>query len=93
MKVAKAITGRIKLKRELGLFSTIMLGVGGAICAGVFVTLGYASSMAGSSLIIVMVVGGVINLLTMLSFAELGAALPHAGGEYTWTRIAFDGFI
>ena len=93
MKVTKIIAGRLKLKRELGLFSTIMLGVGGAICAGVFVTLGYASSLAGSSLIIVMLVGGIINLLTMLSFAELGAALPHAGGEYTWTRIAFDGFI
>jgi APA family basic amino acid/polyamine antiporter len=93
LKVKKAIIGRIKLKRELGLFSTIMLGVGGAISAGVFVTLGYASSLAGSSLIIVMVVGGFINLLTMMSFAELGTALPHAGGEYTWTRIAFDGFI
>lgn len=93
MIVKKALTERLRLKRELGLLSTTMMGVGGAISAGVFVTLGYASSLAGSSLIIVMIVGGLINLLTMLSFAELGTALPHAGGEYTWVRIAYEGFI
>jgi amino acid transporter len=82
-----------RLRRELGLFSTTMLGMGGAICAGVFVTLGYASTLAGTSLILVMVFGGVINLLTMLSFAELGSALPHAGGEYTFVRIAYEGFM
>jgi len=82
-----------RLRRELGLFSTTMLGMGGAICAGVFVTLGYASTMAGTSLILVMIVIGVINLLTMLSFAELGSALPHAGGEYTFVRIAYEGFM
>ncbi len=82
-----------RLRRELGLFSTTMLGMGGAICAGVFVTLGYASTLAGTSLILVMVFGGVINLLTMLSFAELGSALPHAGGEYTFVRVAYEGFM
>jgi amino acid transporter len=82
-----------RLRRELGLFSTTMLGMGGAICAGVFVTLGYASTLAGTSLILVMVVGGVINLLTMLSFAELSAALPLAGGEYTFVRVAYEGFM
>jgi amino acid transporter len=70
-----------------------MLGMGGAICAGVFVTLGYAASIAGTALIVVMIVGGLINLLTMLSFAELGTSLPYAGGEYTWARIAYEGFM
>lgn len=70
-----------------------MMGIGGAICAGVFVTLGYAATLAGTALIIAMVLCGIINLFTMLSYAELGAAMPTAGGEYTFAKVAFGGFF
>jgi amino acid transporter len=70
-----------------------MMGIGGAICAGVFVTLGYAATLAGTALVIVMIFCGVINLLTMLSYAELGAAIPSAGGEYTFAKASFGGFV
>lgn len=70
-----------------------MMGIGGAICAGVFVTLGYAATLAGTALIIAMVLCGIINLFTMLSYAELGAALPSAGGEYTFAKASFGGFL
>ncbi|MEM3673742.1 MAG: hypothetical protein QW468_05945 [Candidatus Bathyarchaeia archaeon] len=43
------------LKRELGLLQATMMGIGGAISAGVFVTLGYAATLAGTALIIAMV--------------------------------------
>jgi len=85
--------GRKSLKRELGLLQTTMMGIGGAICAGVFVTLGYAATLAGTALIIAMVLCGIINLFTMLSYAELGAALPSAGGEYTYAKVSFGGFF
>ncbi len=81
------------LKRELGLLHATMMGIGGAICAGVFVTLGYASTLAGTGLIIAVVLCGIINLFTMLSYAELGAALPSAGGEYTFAKVSFGGFL
>ncbi|HEY4674570.1 MAG TPA: APC family permease [Candidatus Bathyarchaeia archaeon] len=81
------------LKRELGLLHTTMMGIGGAICAGVFVTLGYAATLAGTALIVAMVLCGVINLFTMLSYAELGAAIPSAGGEYTFAKASFGGFF
>src|SRR4030043_260465 len=81
------------LKRELGLLHATMMGIGGAIRAGVFVTLGYASTLAGTGLIIAVVLCGIINLFTMLSYAELGAALPSAGGEYTFAKVAFGGFL
>lgn len=81
------------LKRELGLLHATMMGIGGAICAGVFVTLGYASTLAGTGLIIAVVLCGIINLFTMLSYAELGAALPIAGGEYTYAKVSFGGFL
>jgi amino acid transporter len=70
-----------------------MMGIGGAICAGVFITLGYAATLAGSALIVVMILCGIINLFTMLSYAELGAALPSAGGEYTFAKASFGGFF
>jgi len=81
------------LKRELGLLQATMMGIGGAISAGVFVTLGYAASLAGTALLIAMILCGVINLFTMLSYAELGAAIPSAGGEYTFAKVSFGGFI
>jgi len=81
------------LKRELGLLHATMMGIGGAICAGVFVTLGYAATLAGTALIIAMILCGIINLFTMLSYAELGAALPSAGGEYTFAKASFGGFL
>lgn len=85
--------GEPRLKRELGLLQTTMMGIGGAICAGVFVTLGYAATLAGTALIIAMVLCGIINLFTMLSYAELGAAIPSAGGEYTFAKVSFGGFL
>jgi len=81
------------LRRELGLLYATMMGIGGAICAGVFVTLGYAATLAGTALIIAMVLCGVINFFTMLSYAELGAAFPRAGGEYTFAKVSFGGFV
>jgi amino acid transporter len=70
-----------------------MLGVGGAIEAGVFVMLGHAAGLAGTALIIALILCGVINLFTMLSYAELGAAIPRAGGEYTFAKVAYGGFV
>jgi len=81
------------LRRELGLLHSTMMGIGGAISAGAFVTLGYAATLAGTALIIAMIFCGVINFLTMLSYAELGAAIPSAGGEYTYTKASFGGFV
>jgi amino acid transporter len=85
--------GEKGLKRELGLLHATMMGIGGAICAGVFVTIGYAATLAGTALIIAMILCGIINLLTMLSYSELGAAIPSAGGEYTFAKASLGGFL
>ena len=85
--------GQRRLKRELGLLQATMMGIGGAICAGVFITLSYAATLAGTALIIAMILCGIINLFTMLSYAELGAAIPSAGGEYTFAKASLGGFL
>jgi len=81
------------LRRELGLLHATMFGIGGAISAGVFVMLGHATSLAGAAIIIVLPLCGIINLFTMCSYAELGAAIPSAGGEYTFAKAAYGGLV
>jgi len=81
------------LRRELGLLHATMFGIGGAISAGVFVMLGHATSLAGAAIVIVLPLCGIINLFTMCSYAELGAALPSAGGEYTFAKVAYGGLV
>ena len=81
------------LKRDLGLLRATMIGIGGTISASGFVIIGYAAGLAGYAIVPVVLVCGVISLLTMFSYAELGTAIPLAGGEYTWAKVAYGGVI
>jgi len=70
------------------------MGLGGAIGFEIFALLNYAYfDLAGPSMISALFFCGIINLITMLSYSELSAALPEVGGEYTYTKVAFGGFI
>lgn len=85
--------GESHLKRELGLLRATMLGIGGTLSAGNFVIIGHAASLAGYAIVPVVFVCGIISLLTMFSYCELGTAIPKAGGEYTFVKVAYGGFI
>ena len=81
-------------EKKYGLSSAIIMGLGGAIGFEIFVLLNYAYfDLAGPSMISALLFCGIINLVTMLSYSELSAALPEVGGEYTYTKVAFGGFI
>jgi APA family basic amino acid/polyamine antiporter len=80
------------LKRNLGLVRTTMLGVGGTLSAANFVIIGHAAGLAGYVIVPVVVVCGLLSMLTMFSYAELGTAIPLAGGEYTFAKVAYGGF-
>ena len=85
---------KLKGKRELGLFSAIMAGLSGAIGFEIFVLTDYAYfDLAGSSIILSLLLGGLINLLIMFSYCELAAAVPEVGGEYTYTKAAYGGIV
>ncbi len=83
----------LKKRRELGLFQALIIGLGGAIGIEVFVLLNVAIRQAGYTIVSVLLVCGLVNLLTMLSFSELGAAVPEVGGEYSYAKAAFGGFL
>jgi len=80
------------LKRDLGLIRTTMLGVGGTLSAANFVIIGHAASLAGYAIVPIVFICGILSLFTMFSYAELGTAIPLAGGEYTFTKVAYGGF-
>lgn len=73
-----------KLQRKLGLFPATNIVVANMIGAGIFTTSGLL--MAGLNdpllMLILWAVGGIIALFGALSYGELGAAMPGAGGEY-----------
>lgn len=85
----------VDAEKKYGLSSAIIMGLGGAIGFEIFVLLNYAyfDLAQGASMISALLFCGIINLVTMLSYSELSAALPEVGGEYTYTKAAFGGFI
>jgi len=82
----------MSLRRELGLLHATMMGLGSTICAGIFVILSPAIEIAGPAVILSFLLCGIINMATMLSYCELGAAMPRVGGEYAYAKEAFKGF-
>jgi len=82
----------MSLRRELGLLHATMMGLGSTICAGIFVILGQAVGIAGPAVILSFLFCGIINVATMFSYCELGAAMLRVGGEYAYAKEAFKGF-
>ena len=72
------------LKRKLGLFPSTNIVVANMIGAGIFTTSGLLMSGLNDPLLMMVlwVAGGIIAICGALSYGELGAAMPGAGGEY-----------
>jgi APA family basic amino acid/polyamine antiporter len=63
-----------------------MVGIAGMIGGAIFVLTGPAIGLAGSAVILAFVINAVITLFTAMAYAELGSAMPEAGGGYLWIR-------
>jgi APA family basic amino acid/polyamine antiporter len=74
------------LVRTLGLVDVVMIGIAGMIGGAIFVLVGPAIGLAGSAVIIAFIINGIITLFTAMGYAELGSAMPEAGGGYLWIR-------
>src|SRR6476661_9861346 len=87
-----------ELKRDLGLWSAAAIVVGTVIGSGIFLVPTRMIQRVGSveMVFVVWVVGGLLSLFGALTYAELAAAMPEAGGEYVYLREAYGplfGFI
>jgi APA family basic amino acid/polyamine antiporter len=78
-------------KRRLGLGVTAAIGVANMIGTGVFTTTGFQAVAMHDALTILAcwLVGGVLALCGAAAYAELGAMMPRAGGEYVYLREAY----
>jgi APA family basic amino acid/polyamine antiporter len=77
--------------RRLGLLDTSFLVIGAVVGSGIFMTPGIIAAGLPSPglLLCVWLAGGLITLCGALSFAELGAMFPKAGGQYVYLREAY----
>src|SRR5579864_1784030 len=81
----------LELKRDLGVWSAAAIVVGTVIGSGIFLVPSSMVKSVGSPgmVFVVWIVGGLLSLFGALSYAELAAALPQAGGEYVYLREAY----
>ncbi len=68
-----------------------MIGVGAMIGAGIFVLTGLAAGAAGPALILAFALNGLLTIFTAMVYAELGGAIPEAGGGYLWVKEGLPG--
>lgn len=83
-----------ELRRVLTLYGLTMVAVGSCIGSGIFLTPSQVASHVMDPTLVLMAwaLGGVIALTGALSFAELGAMFPDAGGVYVYLREAYGSF-
>jgi APA family basic amino acid/polyamine antiporter len=79
-------------QQRLGLFDATMLVAGSMIGSGIFIVSADISHDVGSAgwLLLVWGLTGVITVMGALSYGELAAMMPHAGGQYVYLREAYN---
>lgn len=80
-----------EVKREVGVYTLIAIGVGGTLGASIFAILGYAAGMAGPSVVLSFLIGGLLTVLVGLTYSELSSTFPESGGGYTFAKKAYGG--
>src|SRR5829696_3483738 len=72
------------LRRELGLFDAVVIGLGSMIGAGIFAALAPAAAAAGSGLLLGLALAAVVAYCNATSSAQLAALYPESGGTYVY---------
>jgi basic amino acid/polyamine antiporter, APA family len=73
-----------QLKRQVGLWGAVFMGLGAMIGTGVFVSIGIAAGIAGPAVILAIALAAVVATCNGLSSAQLAAAHPVSGGTYEY---------
>lgn len=81
-------SGRSDLVKGLGLFDATMIVMGSMIGSAIFIVSADTAHQVQSPalLLLVWLVAGVMTIIGALSYGELAAAMPHAGGQYVFLR-------
>jgi APA family basic amino acid/polyamine antiporter len=81
----------VEFQRGLGLFDATMVVVGSMIGSGIFIVSADMARLLGSPgwLLVAWLVTGVLTVTAALSYGEMAAMMPRAGGQYVYLREAF----
>ncbi len=84
-----------EFKRELGLLDGTMLVVGSMIGSGIFIVSADIARQVGSAgwLILIWLISGLITIIAAVSYGELSAMFPKAGGQYVYLKEAYNKLI
>src|SRR6184192_4662704 len=77
--------------RAIGMFDGTMIVVGSMIGSGIFIVAADIARQTGSAggLILTWILTGLLTISAALSYGELAALFPHAGGQYVYLREAY----
>jgi APA family basic amino acid/polyamine antiporter len=91
----KNISGQPKMKHELGLLDGTMLVAGSMIGSGIFIVSADITRNVGSAgwLILVWIITGFMTITAAVSYGELSAMFPKAGGQYVYLKEAYNKLI
>jgi basic amino acid/polyamine antiporter, APA family len=86
-----AVATDTEFVRGLGLFDSTMIVVGSMIGSGVFIVSADIARQAGSTggLLVAWIVTGLLTVAAALSYGELAAMMPKAGGQYVYLRESY----
>ena len=84
-----------EFNRGLGLLDSVMIVVGVMIGSGIFIVSADIARTVGSAglLLLVWLITGVLTMIAALSYGELAAMMPHAGGQYVYLREAYNPLV
>ena len=82
---------QLEFRKELGLFDSVMIVAGIMVGSGIFIVSAEITRQVGSAgwLLVVWIITGVLTVAGALSYGELAAMMPQAGGMYIYLREAF----
>src|SRR5499425_2669284 len=77
--------------RAIGLFDGTMIVVGSMIGSGIFIVAADITRLTGSpgGLLLTCILTGLLTIAAALTYGELAALFPHAGGQYIYLREAY----
>ena len=78
-----------RLKRELGLFSVTVAGIGIILGAGIYALIGLAAGETGNTIWLSFLISSVVAAFTGLSYAELSSIFKGDSGEYDYIKAGF----
>jgi basic amino acid/polyamine antiporter, APA family len=76
----------IKLRPQLGMFDAVATGLAAILGAGIFAVIAPAAGIAGSALLVSLVIAAFVAFCNALSSAQLAAVFPRSGGTYEFGR-------